>query len=352
MVVSDGFAGTERYVVKVAGLLAQRGDQVRVLGGDPARMPAALHPLVDWQPCATLPEALPLLARGGRTDIVHAHLTTAEAAAVATLPAHRGRVIATRHIAAGRGATPLARLLGRAVRAGISREIAISGYVQDRIGGTADVVLHHGVPQRPAVDPGGHRTVTLLQRLEPEKDTATGLRAWGHSGLADDGWRLQVAGAGAELPALHRLVAELGLRSVEWLGNVDDVDGLWRRTAVLLATTPVEAFGLSVVEAMAVGLPVVATGTGGHAETLPPDYEFLYAAGDFVAAAGHLRTLAEAAQTRQQVGSALRQRQQDRFDLDQHVSALQAIYGQALSLRRAPSAARRTTAPDARPDRS
>ena len=43
----------------------------------------------------------------------------------------------------------------------------------------------------------------MLQRLEPEKDTMTALRAWKASRLAEEGWSLRIVGAGAERAALE-----------------------------------------------------------------------------------------------------------------------------------------------------
>ena len=55
---------------------------------------------------------------------------------------------------------------------------------------------------------------------------------------------------------------------MEFLGHRSDVHDLMRSAAIFVATRPDEAFGLSVVEAMARGLPVVAAGSGAHLETV------------------------------------------------------------------------------------
>src|SRR6185436_15669845 len=99
--------------------------------------------------------------------------------------------------------------------------------------------------------------------------TDVAVRAFAASGLANDGWRLTIAGDGALRGELEDLAASLRLGgAAEFLGHRRDMWELMRSTGVLLAPRTDEAFGLSVVEAMARGLPVVAAGSGAHLETV------------------------------------------------------------------------------------
>jgi glycosyltransferase involved in cell wall biosynthesis len=71
------------------------------------------------------------------------------------------------------------------------------------------------------------------------------------------------------LNGLHRLVDELGLRKhVRFLGEWTDVPLLLRATDTLLIPSWEEPFGRSMIEAMAMGVPVVATTVGGPAEVI------------------------------------------------------------------------------------
>ena len=95
---------------------------------------------------------------------------------------------------------------------------------------------------------------------------------WAKSRLADGGWRLLIAGSGSLETPLRELAKALGVEDcVSFLGHVADTDSLLRDAAVLLAPAPAEPFGLSVAEAMAFGVPVVAARGGAHPETLGPD---------------------------------------------------------------------------------
>ncbi len=169
-------------------------------------------------------------------------------------------------------------------------------------------------------------TVAMLQRLTVEKSADVGIRAWAESGLAARGWTLVLAGEGALRADLVDLAGHLGIAdSVEFVGAVADTDGLLERSSILLAPAPGEPFGLSVVEAMAHGVPVVAARGGAHVETVGDD-GILFAPGDVSAAARALVELATDRTRRLEVGAALRLRQRHQFSLVGHVDRLERLY--------------------------
>jgi glycosyltransferase involved in cell wall biosynthesis len=324
VVVTDGFAGAERYVVQVATELHRRGHRVRTLGGDPARMRAELPDGVGNRPAAHLVSAAAALATAGHVDLVHVHMTAAEGAAWLARPVQRAPVVATRHFAQRRGSSPLARTLARVTSGVVRQDIAISRFVAESIG-SPSVVIPNGVPDRPQA-PLEAPTVVMLQRLDTEKATDVGIRAFARSGLAGKGWRLVVAGEGVLRPSLARLVETLDMAGhVALVGHVARTDQLLAGASVLLAPAPREPFGLSVVEAMAHGLPVVAAGGGAHLETVGAD-GLLFTPGDPDAAAGALARLGGDPGLRRSVGHALRRRQQERFTLSLHVDRLEQLY--------------------------
>jgi glycogen(starch) synthase len=80
-----------------------------------------------------------------------------------------------------------------------------------------------------------------------------------------------VAGAGADGPRLQDTARRLGLaEAVRWTGFVPEAElaALYRRATVYLHTGQRESFGLSVLEAAAAGLPVVAVDEGGPRDIL------------------------------------------------------------------------------------
>lgn len=328
VVVTDTFAGTERYVVDVAGLQVQRGHDVVVVGGAQATMLDLLPPSVTWRPGGTTKATLRSLVQGGRRDVVHSHMAKADFAAAAAAPATGGRRFSTRHITAPRGHGRVARVLSPLVRHGLTAELAVSSFVAGQLTTPPDVVLLNGVSPQPDVPAEREPLVVMAHRLAPEKDTPTGLRAWAASGLAERGWRLVVAGDGADRADLEALAHELGIAdSTDFPGWVSAPDALFRRASALLAPAPAEPCGLSILEAMAWGTPVLTTASGGPLETvgLAADAA-LFPPGDVHAAARLLDRLAEDEPARRRYGSALRELQRADFDLAGHVERLDQVY--------------------------
>ena len=160
--------------------------------------------------------------------------------------------------------------------------------------------------------------------------------AFAASGLAHDGWRLLIAGEGAERPMLESTAATLGVADdVTFLGFRSDIQNLMDAAGLLLATAQFEHFGLTVLEAMASGLPVVASEAGGHRETLSGlDPRALFPVDDVAGAARSLRELADDADGRRRLGTAERQRQQSEFSLDAQQASTEAVYLRAIAAAR------------------
>lgn len=337
VVHSDAFYGVERYVATLATAQATMSDEVAVIGGSATTMPAQLRAsAVRFLPGSSLPELVRGLYRFRGADVIHAHMTDAELAAVSTRPcfSRNSRVVATRHFAQHRGASRIGSLVAPLIAARLDGQIAISRFVADRIEGSSTVILP-GVPTTSA-DPGDRGPFILVaQRMEHEKSTDVALRAFAASGLAAQGWRIRFAGDGALRAELETLAAALGVAaSAEFLGRRDDVPQLMATSSILLATAPAEPFGLTVVEAMAAGLPVVAAVAGGHAESLPPE-ELTYGfdPADVDAAAASLRTLAADSVLREGLAKAGKARHLDLLTPQIQADRTRAFYAGVMAAR-------------------
>lgn len=324
----------ERYVSALAPALAARGTRVTVIGGAPEHMRPPLSAAgIDFVPAATMSQAMRALAAVQSADVVNTHMTEADVVAAVPGLARRARLVSTRHFAARRGSRPQLRPVFAWVGRRFSAQIAISHFVADAIEG-ASVVVHTGVADAVASMPGDReRTVLVAQRLEREKDTATAIRAWSRTTAAADGWRLIVAGDGAERGDLERLAQDLGVAgTVDFVGHLADVGDAMSRAGLLLAPTPREGLGLSVLEAMARGLPVVASASGGHLETageVAP--ERLFEPGNDIAAAAIIDALVADDEGRAEYGAALRARQRERFSVDAQVERTVGLYEEVLA---------------------
>ena len=125
--------------------------------------------------------------------------------------------------------------------------------------------------------------VTKLNEREAPWDL---LRALGARGREDGRW-LAVAGDGPARPALEAFARESGLARVRFLGYVPypELPGLYAASDLFLHPVREERWGVSVAEAMACGLPVVASSRVGAARDLvtPGRNGGVYPAGDAAA---------------------------------------------------------------------
>lgn len=333
LVVTDNFAGVERYITVVSRIAQEHGWSVRVLGGREKEMRRELPDGVHWAPARTMTEALRTLRRGPMSEVMHVHLTTAE---IASAVVRRGEVVvATRHFAAAPGSTPPARLaFGWAARR-VDSTIAISETVRRACGDPSMPVLLLGVPvnDRPRQP---ERTVVVAQRLELEKRTADVVRAFARSGIAEQGWSLRIHGEGAEHDEVRAAMRAAGLGdSAVLLGWHSDMPSLLAGAGIVVASADGEPLGLVVAEAMAAGAPVLASAAAGHLETLghAPDAR-LYIPRDVEDCARQLRALAEQpAEEREAYGAGLRAHQRLHLNAETHGEQLLAHYERVLEAR-------------------
>lgn len=105
--------------------------------------------------------------------------------------------------------------------------------------------------------PGNSRFL-FVGRLTRLKGLDTALRALG--GLKNRDWTLDVIGDGPQRTELENLIAELGLKErIVFHGFRDDVEAWMARSSCLLFPSNQEGMGLVVLEALNVGLPVLAS---------------------------------------------------------------------------------------------
>src|SRR2546427_2018403 len=104
---------------------------------------------------------------------------------------------------------------------------------------------------------------------------------------------LLLVGDGPESSPAERLARELGVdRSVTFLGKQNHVERLLPQAHVLLMPSELEGFGLAALEAMACGVPPVATNVGGVPELVTHGVDgYLEAVGDIAAQAGRAAAL-------------------------------------------------------------
>ena len=287
--------GPASHAPEVAGWLRDRGHEVEAV------VTAAATPAIEAYPVRWVPRSLPpgvrhaaavrlIAARARRADVVYSTGMFGRSSLGAFLartplvlkltadPAferarRRGLVAGEVADFQSGGGGPVAGLLRAARDAAVARAAHVvcpSGFMRDLVvswgvPGDRVTLLPNPAPRATeaiAFDPGPRPVLAFAGRLTAQKDLGIALVALRQL----DGVRLLVAGDG---PERARLEAAAGER-VEFLGPLPraEVLGLLRAADAAILTSAWENFPHGVVEALAVGTPVIATRTGGVAEVV------------------------------------------------------------------------------------
>ena len=298
---ADVFAGTERHMLDLALALLALGVDARIgcprPGALAARADAAGVPVIAIPKQGRIDRhAIGVLAGmlcGRQVDIVHAHNgRTHITAAAAVKKAGRGACIATQHFIHPARTTRsgpkawIAAYLHHRATAQTARIVAISDAVReaaiargDAPPGRITTVLNGSNPPDVANSPPPAKVfeglgipedaplILCAARLQEEKDIPTLIAAMRQVCERHAEARCLVAGEGDLRPALERQIAAGQLQErVRLLGFHADVPGLIRACDLFVLPSPAEPFGLVLLEAMALGRPVIATDSGGPRE--------------------------------------------------------------------------------------
>ena len=118
--------------------------------------------------------------------------------------------------------------------------------------------------------PADKLTAITVSRLSPEKDLGTMLHAVKQVLQQIPQFRLLIVGDGPERERLEQIAAELHLTThVEFLGERNDIPQLLSQAGFYVSSSLTEGISLTLLEAMSVGLPVVATQVGGPGPDVP-----------------------------------------------------------------------------------
>jgi len=182
----------------------------------------------------------------------------------------------------------------------------------------------------------GMLLVGTVGRLTPVKDQQNLLRAVAQlREIAPSLFRrvrLVIVGGGPLWQPLADLVEQLALQDVCWLaGDREDIPELLAAMDVFVLPSLAEGISNTVLEAMAAGLPVIATSTGGNPELVEEGVNgSLVPVGESSALAQALRDLLEDDEKRQRLGENGRNRVSRRFNWDRTVEAYLGVYDQLL----------------------
>ena len=237
----------------------------------------------------------------------------------------------------------MAATLSRAAFAWTARYVAVS---EDTAGMARDVervplgkvqVIHNGIDLDgfPFVGTSpvrtGRRAVTV-GRLDVVKDQVTLLRAVRLVVDKNPGFQLDLVGDGPSRPELETLRTALGLVvNVHFHGYRDQVGPHLAAADFFVFSSVSEGVSISLLEAMASGLPAVATDVGGNREVIVHgETGYLVPAGSPEALADAMMTIQAEPGTLERMGRAARSRVEDQFSLRRMVAQYEDLYFQCL----------------------
>ncbi|MER5432261.1 glycosyltransferase family 4 protein [Streptomyces sp. NPDC002588] len=114
-------------------------------------------------------------------------------------------------------------------------------------------------PTLPVAD-SSSKTVIAAGRLVPVKRFDLMIEAFARVAAQRPDWRLRIYGKGEEHERLSELIERLGLHdNVLLMGAATPIEAEWVKGSIGLAASNFEPFGMTIVEAMRCGLPVVST---------------------------------------------------------------------------------------------
>ena len=195
--------------------------------------------------------------------------------------------------------------------------------------------LYHPDPEKTgaaAYAPHGEKLLMHVSNFRPVKRVLDCIRILAEVVKSVPAHLLMVGDGPDRGPAEH-LARELRVdRHVTFLGKQNHVERLFPLAHVLLLPSELESFGLAALEAMACGVPPVATRVGGVPELVTDGTDgFLEPAGDIAAQAARVIMLLRDETLHQRMARAARRAAQDRFCTDRIIPQYERYYEQVLN---------------------
>lgn len=167
------------------------------------------------------------------------------------------------------------------------------------------------LPVMPDVpSPRTEKVVASIGRLSDEKGVDLLLDTWALLSPRQPDWLLRIYGSGEDEEILRKQREALGLeRSVEFMGRTDDVAGALHGASVFAQASRAEGFPLSLMEAMAAGVPCAAFDCAPGVHEIVRDGEdgLLATVGNINELAAHIETLMTDEELRHRFGTAARE---------------------------------------------
>lgn len=301
----------------------------------------------DWRVSRRLADAI----RARDIEVLHAHQYTPffYSALAKPLCGFRPKIVLTEH---GRHypdrVSPLRRAVNRLVLDRLADAVtACSAFSAEGLGrtdgfaGARIEVIENGIEvdrydppadrdvakEAVGLEPG-RRYLIHVARHHPVKDQPTLLRGFAQAVPDLPGVDLLVVGDGPLRGELENLAVDLRIPDrVKFLGIRTDIPDLMRAAEAFALTSLSEAASLTLLEAMASGLPALVTAVGGNPEIVRHEREgLLFPRGDVAGCAGAIRRAFRDPELAARLGAAGRARAIERYQLSRTVEEYFNLY--------------------------
>jgi glycosyltransferase involved in cell wall biosynthesis len=355
---ADEIGGAQVHVRDVASAMHTAGHRVTVLAGATGALseqlvergvpfqavPALVRPIAPWRDAVAVRQLMAAL-RQLRPDLVSVHSSKAgwlgrAAAKLVGIPvlltAHGWNFAEGLPSAERRLSAVLERLFARLADHIVTvcdhdRALALKKRIAppDRI-----TRIHNGVHRCTGrLRPSAAKAIRIVMigRFSAQKDHACLLHAL--AGLSELDWTLDFVGDGPLRAQAIALAQSLGITErVRFLGARDDVCAVLSEANIYALISNWEGFPRSILEAMSVGLPVVASDVGGVSEAVrDTETGFLVPRRNHQLLTARLEALITRADLRASLGASGRRRYQDQFRFELMFERTVALYNQILA---------------------
>jgi glycosyltransferase involved in cell wall biosynthesis len=340
--------GGEKHLADLANALVQRGHAVFAALSPASPVRALLSSLppenileLSMRNSLNLATAMKLsrFVRANDIEIVHAHVARDYPLAALTTGRSSARLVLTRHVL-----FPLHRIhkltLRRTARViAVSQAVAESLHSQSVFDEKKIVTIHNGIDfsDFANVDARGaspHKLrIGTVGHLAPIKGQEDFVRAAALVIQNHPDTEFIIAGEDKS-PArenridLEKLILELGLKEkVKLAGWVDDMPAFLANLDLFVSAARAEPFGLAIVEAMAAGVPVVATASEGAREIIDDNKSGrLVSIGDVASLAAAIDQLMNDETERHRLAQNAQAVARERFSLERMVEGVEGVY--------------------------
>lgn len=284
--------------------------------------------------------------RDYRPDIVHTHLHVLRYALPSLLLLRQMRTLHTVHNLAEREIEPRGRCIQSyalshgVIPVAVSDEVALS--VKQLYGVKQCRVIPNGIPTNDYANPEVSRRewraregfaenavlFVCVARFAPQKNHSVLLSAFAKGPAANSNAHLVLVGEGELRQELEEQARSLSLgKQVHFLGLRTDIPDVLNASDVFVLSSDYEGNPLSVIEAMASGLPTVSTAVGGVPDLLTDGNEgFLHKAGDVAGLSASMGFLLQNSAKRESMGAAAARRAKENFDVSKMVRDYEQLY--------------------------